>query len=282
MGILLGLVAAALYGSGDFMGGRASVGADTRRVLLVAQLVAASGAILLVLVVSGHAVGADLVRGGAAGVVTVIGLGALYQGLTIGRAGVVATVTAVVGSLVPVGWGVARGERPSAVVFAGVGLAIVAVALIAWEPSAARSSGPSGIGLALLAGATLGSSFVLYASTSEASGAWPVLAARVAAVAVAGGAVLVGRGRAADAIPAPLSRHARGLAATAGAFDVIATAALLAGVRRDLAIIVAAIAALAPGFTVFWAWLVLKEHLRRLQVVGLGLALAGLVTIAAG
>ena len=68
----------------------------------------------------------------------------------------------------------------------------------------------------------------------------------------------------------------------AGVFDIAATAFVVTGVRDDLAVIVAPIAALAPGFTVVLAWAVLREPVSRAQVVGLGLALLGLVLIAVG
>jgi len=47
-------------------------------------------------------------------------------------------------------------------------------------------------------------------------------------------------------------------------------------------VVVAPAAALAPAFTVMWAWVVLREHVTRHQVIGLGIALAGLVLIAVG
>ena len=45
---------------------------------------------------------------------------------------------------------------------------------------------------------------------------------------------------------------------------------------------VAPVAALAPAFTVMWAWVVLREHVTRHQVIGLAVALVGLALIAAG
>ena len=53
-----------------------------------------------------------------------------YQGLALGRMGVVAPITAVVSAIVPVAWGLAFGERPSALALLGVALAVGSVALI--------------------------------------------------------------------------------------------------------------------------------------------------------
>jgi drug/metabolite transporter (DMT)-like permease len=125
----------------------------------------------------------------------------------------------------------------------------------------------------------LGSSLVLYAETRDESGFWPVLTARATAI------VLVALGVAIVATRGGLrwpTGHARTLALGAGALDVTATALLLLAVREGLTVVVAPVAALAPAFTVVWAWAVLKEHVTRHQIAGLGIALLGLVLIAAG
>jgi drug/metabolite transporter (DMT)-like permease len=105
-----------------------------------------------------------------------------------------------------------------------------------------------------------------------------VLAARVMAAAVAAIAVLV----VVRSGPLRLAPVPRRLAILAGVADVSATAFLLYGIRHDLAVVVAPIAALGPGFTVMLAWFVLREPISRPQVFGLVLALVGLALITAG
>ena len=72
------------------------------------------------------------------------------------------------------------------------------------------------------------------------------------------------------------------LAIGAGALDIIATVLLLTAVRRGLIVVVAPLAAIAPAFTVIWAWALLKEPVTRHQVAGIALSLVGLTLIAAG
>jgi uncharacterized membrane protein len=60
------------------------------------------------------------------------------------------------------------------------------------------------------------------------------------------------------------------------------TVLLLVAVRRGLLTVVATLAALAPGFTVMLAWVVLREHLAVVQRAGLVLALAGLLLVSLG
>jgi drug/metabolite transporter (DMT)-like permease len=120
---------------------------------------------------------------------------------------------------------------------------------------------------------------VLYAETRDESGFWPVLTARTAAIVIValGVAIIATRG----GLRWPTG-HARTLALGAGALDVTATALLLLAVREGLTVVVAPVAALAPAFTVVWAWAVLKERVTRHQIAGLGIALLGLVLIAGG
>jgi drug/metabolite transporter (DMT)-like permease len=275
--VLLGLAVAACYGSGDFFGGVASRRARMLSVLGVAQVVAVVGAIVAALVFSGSPDGRDLGLGAAAGALNAVALGALYEGLALGRMGIVAPVTAVVAAIVPVAYGLASGERPSAIALVGVALAVGAGGVIAREHDTdASGSARRALLLAIGAGLLFGWSFVLYAETAHDSGFWPAMTGRGAAVViVVAVALLSGAGL---RLPPVDTR----LAVAAGFLDIGATLMLLVAVREDLTSLVAPVAALGPAFTVGWAWAVLREPVVRLQVVGLGVALVGLVLIAAG
>lgn len=281
MAVLLGLLVAASYGSGDFLGGRASRLAPTIGVLFVAQCTALAGAVVVALPVGADVTGRDLVFGALAGSLNAFGLGLLYHGLATGRMGIVAPVTAVVAATVPVAWGLVTGERPSTLTFAGVVVAVTAGGLVAREPDDVHAPGTTkAVLLATTAGLAFGSSFVLFAETRDASGYWPVLTARAAAVVVVGLALTFASARTtAITVPRATARH---LALGAGALDILATVLLLTAVREGLTVVVAPIAALAPAFTVVWAWAILHERVTRHQVVGLALALAGLALIAVG
>ena len=73
-----------------------------------------------------------------------VGITALYHGLSVGRMGVVAPITAVMAALIPVGVGIVLEGVPPALVLVGIVLAIAAVVLVsrvADEPGADASSG---------------------------------------------------------------------------------------------------------------------------------------------
>jgi drug/metabolite transporter (DMT)-like permease len=190
---------------------------------------------------------------------------------------IVAPLSAIGGGVLPVVWGVLRGERPSALALAGVGVALVAAAIVGRgaEHDPAGTISPR-LELALGAGAGLGFGvvFILLAESSSGSGMWPVLIARCASVPVlAIAAVVLGYSpRIARADLAPV--------AGAGLFDVGANALVVLAVRRGLLSLVAPVASLYPATTVVLARLVLHERIGRQRAGGLALGLVGLALIA--
>ncbi len=281
--VVLGFFVAVAFGTGDFIGGRASMRASTVAVLVASHAIGVAGALVMALFVGARVALHDVAYGAGAGAVTVVGLGLLYQGLATAAMGVVAPVTAVVGAIVPITWGVAHGERPSALATSGIVLAVAAGALIAREPGRRTEAGTAtiapGIAIAVASGIALGSSLVFFSETSPASGMWPVLFGRAAGlmVALAGASWLFTR----RTLAVPRG-ESLAFAIVAGVLDVAATSLLLLAVRRGLISVVAGLAAFAPGFTVLWAYVVLHEHLRADQRVAIVLALVGLVLVAAG
>jgi drug/metabolite transporter (DMT)-like permease len=279
--VLLGVMIAACFGSGDFVGGAASRRASTPGVLLVSQAASAVGALALAFSVHGSPQPADFLLGAAAGASNVIGLALLYGALARHSAGVVAPVAAVVGAAVPVAWGFARGERPSPLVIAGVIAAVAAGGLISFGPSRGKTVGRAAAGTlrAIAAGVALGVSLVLFDETGHRSGQWPVLAARLTAV--AGAATVCALLARRSVVQVPRGGVAI-LASGAGVLDVAATALLVVAVRRELLVVVAPLASLGPAFTVLWAWRLQGERLYRWQVLGLGCALVGLALMSTG
>jgi drug/metabolite transporter (DMT)-like permease len=280
--VFLGLAVAASYGAADFFGGLASKRATSWSVVLLAQYVGLAFLTLLLLA-DRHAspTGADLVLGAAASSVGVIGVGLLYLGLARGPMGVVAPITAVGSAVVPVAWGLLSGERPAVLALAGVGLALVAVVLVARTtdeetvPATARIA-RSTLVVAVAAGLAFGMVFVLLSHTGDDSGFWPLLSGRLASTT----ALLV--------VLAVLRRpmvpggDTRPIVVLAGVFDVGANALFLLASREGLLSLVSVLSSLYPAITVVLARVVLHERLLRHQLAGLALALLGVALIASG
>lgn len=277
MAILIGLCVAASFGNGDFLGGIASRRSSTLSVLALAQITALAGALIVALAVGGGVTTGSLLFGAGAGLLNVTALGCLYRALAIGQIGQVAPVAAVIGAVLPIGWALAIGERPSALALVGVALAVVAGALITRERDERQASQARlALLLAVIAGVGFGTSFILFTESSHHSGFWPVLSARLAAVIGVSLVLVLSR------TSRSIERSPRNLALGAGVLDVGATVLLLVAVRTGQIALVAPVASLAPGFTVVNAWWYLHEKASRTQLVGLILALLGLVLIAVG
>jgi drug/metabolite transporter (DMT)-like permease len=283
---LLALLSAVAFGAGDFFGGLATRRLPAAAVVLRAHVVGFIG-LLVVAPFIGDADPAvsDAVIGAAGGLAGGIGVLLLYRGLARGVMSVVAPITAVLSAVVPVAYGLATGERPSAVALVGVPLALVAVALLAREPrdDDERTHGMTRGDLltALGAGLAFGVFFVALDATSDDAGLWPIVSGRVASVALFSVVALVsvasraGQGRVwQGTTPA--------LIVGAGVLDSGANALFLVATQEGLLTLVAVLGALYPASTLLLARLVLGERLARPQRVGVLLAGAAVVLVTAG
>ncbi len=296
MAVVLGLLVALFYGSGDFFGGLAAK--ESRASAVVIGSFAVSAACLTVITAGWAIAGglpspahADLLIGVATGLIAPLSLGLLYRGLAMGRMSVMAPVTAVVAAIVPFTWGLLHGERPPVVAIAGVAVALVAVGLIAGAPEPQDETAPvrdpsthpaaGVIPTAVVSGLGFGTIFVLLAQTTDHAGLWPLLVARIVAVTIAVTALLAwSRHRRVDYRPA-ISPASWRMVAICCVFDITANGIYLAAAHRGLLSIVAVLSSLYPASTVLLARVVLGERLHRAQLAGLALATAGVVAMAA-
>ena len=99
-----------------------------------------------------------------AGVLGGVGVTTLYRALAIGRMGVVAPVTGVLASVIPVVGGIVFQGMPPPLVLAGIGAAIVAVLLVS---RVADEGGRVGLREALVAGVCIGLFGIAIAGLSE-------------------------------------------------------------------------------------------------------------------
>ena len=275
MSISASLAAALVYGAGDFLGGLAARRTSLLTVLLLSQGVGLAGIALIATLIGGTASGADLLLGAAAGLAGGAGVAMLYRGLATGAMSVVAPITGVVAVVVPVAYGVAQGERPAALQFAGIALALAAVALLgasgAGRPHLARST----LVLAIGSGIAFGTFYILFARTSASANLWPLLSARGASVAALVLLSLLLRR------PPRLGATNPAVVIGAGVCDVTANALYLIAVHDGLISIVAVLVSLYPVSTVVCSVLFLGERLHTRQLAGVVVALAAVVLITA-
>jgi drug/metabolite transporter (DMT)-like permease len=282
MVILLGLAAAVLYGSGDFLGGLAARRSHVLAVLTLAEGAGATVALAAAAMSSDPPSLAGLAWGTGAGLIGGLGLIIFYIGLAAGPMSVVAPVSGLVSTVLPVAVALAGGERPGAGVYVGALLCLVAIVLAssARDTSAAQRRGRRGRAIAygIAAGVSFGLFFLLIRNAGQTGELWPVAAARIGELAIVLAAAAVLR-------RSLRLRSANGrlllAAAGAGVIDVVANICYVAATRTGMFGLAVVLASLYPGVTVLLARVVLGERLRWVQRAGLGLAAIGILLVAA-
>jgi uncharacterized membrane protein len=311
--MVFALAAAVLYGSADFLGGAAS---RHSRALSVAVVSVPAGALVMLgaaLASGSRAATPGLGWAIASGGFGAVGLMVFYAGLAAGPMSVVAPVSALVSTVLPVGVAVASGEHLGAPVYAGAAVCLIATVLVSMERgrpasrergglvSAERTpadaergslAGPSadapgnrflgdrpalrGLAYGTVSGAMFGIFFVFLRNAGSSGVFWPVCTARLANAAVVLAVAVLAGAR-------PVGREAgpRVLAATVGSGVLDASANLwyVLATRAGLFGIAAVLTSLYPGITVLLARVVLRERMQTVQRLGLLLAGAGIVLI---
>lgn len=260
--------AAWVYGLGDFCGGRATRRLDSLSVTLYGQLF---GLLLLGVALVGFAdpiaPAVDWGWGALGGAGGLVGLGLLYYCLAHGAMTVVGPLTAVVSAVVPVIVGVALGERPSGLAVIGIVAALVGIVLVTGAIGTPHvPTAPRIVALTVLGGIGFGLLYVCLDRTSDESGMWPLVAARIVSIGVAT-VVVIGRRRRGGA------GRITAFAVAAGVFDMGANVLFVLATREGLLSLVSVITALYPVSTILLAVRIDRERLSRTQ--GLGLVGAG-------
>jgi drug/metabolite transporter (DMT)-like permease len=305
------------WGLSDFLGGLRTRSLPLRAVvtgmigggLLTALLMAAT-------LSSGYPATAVLLPGVIAGFASVVAIASLYKGLAIGSMSVVAPISAAY-PIVPVAFGLARGERPSAAQFAGMALVVAGVVVASYV----RSARPGQVEAACVTSADEEAAYavvplpdvgegIVDRMRRDASDHEPrMLASAVLGVvaALASGTVLTALSSAAESDPywgmvltrgvglaviltaVALTRSGIGVRGVQiplllgiGAIDTIATVLFAVASTLGLLSVVAVIAALFPLGTIALARLALGERIKPRQNAGVVAALAGVVLVALG
>jgi drug/metabolite transporter (DMT)-like permease len=278
LAVSLAALAAVLWGGGDF-----TAGVLGKRIpVLVLSLVAWTAGLVItagiVVAIDPHVPDTGtIVAGLVAGVFGAIGLGSLYRGLAVGRMGIVAPIAALSG-VVPAVAGFVDGDRPSTVQLVGMAAAIGGAVLAATAPDhdGVRRIN-AGLIPALVAALGIGISLVFVDIAADGSAAWTPLLLRISSVPLVALATLIVRPSF-----AAVGRRDVGLMVGIGAADNLANVAFAYATTLGLLTLVSVVASTVPVVTVLLARFVLREHLTRHQLVGVVLALAGVVAIAAG
>ena len=275
---MLALAASLSWGVADFFGGVGARRTQLIWVLLISQVVGLVLVGTMYLATRPHPPsGSEYIWGVFAGVMGIVGLAAFYRGLAVGAMGIVGPIAAT-GAIVPVIYGLARGERPAALQAAGIVIAVIGVVAASLEPlpEGAGRKLATGVGFSLVAAFGFGCSVLGLNRISQAGVVWGTLTLRLTVVPIVLIAALVMRPSAARLRPVvPL------LVAT-GLFDTGANLLYGASARHGLISVTAVLASLYPVVLVALAYFFLHERISRPQLAGVALALTGVALISTG
>ena len=277
---LLALLASFSWGTSDFIAGVEARRTTSWAVALVTMTAAAAGGV--VALVAAHSpspsagVAAVLVAGG-----TCSGLSAItyYYALRVTRMSITSPILAGA-AVLPVVWGLARGEKPSALAVVGIAVTITGIVVVSRPGDDADDRHPrttlKGVLLAVAGSAFAGILVITLDYGAASDPLWAATVIRCAAALLCGAWIAAAR-------PA-LRLRRRSLPALVAAGLMVIGANLLfakATTMADLSV-VAVLGWLSPAVTMMYAWLVLHERMRPLQWAAAVAVLAGVVCLALG
>ena len=290
--VLLATLSGLSYGASDFSGALATKRNDAALVTLVVQIVSfAALGVVLYFTFDGAIVAADLAWGALGGLGATVGLTTFYKALADGPMSTAASVTALIGALLPVSVGLLLGEVPNNPTLFGIALAIPAAIIVSvggleahalsrnLNPrarTAARAQIAATRRLSVIAGLGFGVFFTALAQTSADSGLFPLVGARGASVAMLAAVLSVRHAW------SSIDRSDMPSIGIAGLLDCSANSFYLLALADGSVTWVAAVVSLYPVATVLLARLFLKEELTRVQLVGLAMASSALVFVGLG
>lgn len=279
---LLSLIAAAAYGVGDFFGAIASRKTSPILVSFIGHTFYAITALLGLLLIQGNWTNAATLTGLATGASEALGFLVFYYALTMGRVSMVAPLVSVIYAMVPVLWGLGSGDRLTSQGWAGVGLGLMAVLALSIESGGEDSANKKPLSIVLtlsLAGGIMwGFSTVALSFAPEDSGMVPVFIAGVTAFALMGLIVLVRR----RALLAGDSPEAISPSIWSGVLFGVANLFIITALRYGSLSLVGLLTALYPLATVILARVILKEEIRRVQWIGIALAVLSAALLSQG
>jgi drug/metabolite transporter (DMT)-like permease len=215
-----------------------------------------------------------LVLSAIAGLLAVSGILGLYQGLAVGRMGVVAPVTGLLAASLPVATGFVRNGLPPTEVVVGIAAALVAVILV--SRSKDPEGRPSGIQYAIVGGIGLGFFNVAIGAFPEHLVAWPLAIIKLAALLGIAAIVLVARR------PWRVPRPVLKAVVAVGLLDLAGNGLYILATQAGRLDVAAALSSLYPVTTVVLAVAILHERVTRSHLVGIVMAGIAIVLIAGG
>lgn len=278
MGSLLALLSSVLWGTADYLAGNLSKKYKAIAVTGVSQTFGLLFGILCIISFSDFikpnlSLDGYFIPGVIAGIAGFIGLIAFYTGLATGRMGVVSPISSL-SVLIPLGFALIQGERPTMLQTIGIVIAITG-AFMASGPEVKNGLPIKPILFALVAAFGFGTALTFIAIGSETDSLHTMTAMRVASVSIC--ILLALKFRTVGGF----TKKYLPLLIFIGVADFLANFLLGVATTKGLVSIAMVFGSLFPVVTILLAYKFLHERLHRVQYLGISFALLGVVLIAA-
>jgi drug/metabolite transporter (DMT)-like permease len=277
-GAALALGSAVCFGVADYAGGLLSRRANAGAIALAVQVSGTAVMVVVAPMVPAPGLGLyDIGWGALSGVGTAVGVMFLYRGLTRGDMSVVVPVSTAGSVVLPVLVGLTLlGERPSALSWLGIAVAVPAIGLISGANRRTGSADGAAVLDGLISSVGFALQYIALAQAGAAAGLWPVTAGRLASVLTM--LVLVG-------VTATRLKMQRRLAVPAVANGVVAASGLvlyMLATRQEMMAVAVVLSSLYPIIPVLLGIALLGERPTPGQTAGLIGAGATIALLVAG
>ena len=211
--------------------------------------------------------------GAASGLFVGVALALLYEAMATSSAAVAGPLVALGAALIPLGWDVLLGNRPSGLVLVGIVVAIASLLLVMYSP-ALKGTLRRGIGLSLMASVLFGASFVMIGEAGDDSGVWAPAAQRVTAL-----VMMLGLATARH-VPRLPQRSLMGPMLISGTCGSLAIVAFALGTQQGSLATVAVSASMFPAVSATLAAAFDEDTLRWWQMIGILGVITGIALMA--
>ncbi len=274
LAVTYGLASATFWGTSDFSGGFVTKTSSVFGVLLIANITGVVALAICALWLESPIPNVrSIIFGASAGIAGLMGLAALYKGLSVDHMGMVASLTAVISAALPVIFGTLIEGIPSNSQIVGFAIAFVAI----WHLSVSEKSHSvqwRQLSLPVTAGIGFGFAFILFDQAVHQNVFGPLIASRITAILALIAILKIFR------IGTMPEKRQYPIVCLTGLFDVTGTTFYASAAHVGRLDISAVLASMHPAITALLAWVILKETLSRRQWVGVIEALVALALIA--